>query len=79
LRSRSSSLQDCALSRTPSTLRESDHLVLVVPYSQAVHHIIGAAQLLQMKPSATLFNIARGRVMDDAALASALRSLSIRP
>jgi gluconate 2-dehydrogenase len=60
-------------------LRESDHLALVVAYSQAVYDIIGAAQLLQMKAGAMLVNIARGRVMDDAALASALRSLSIRP
>jgi gluconate 2-dehydrogenase len=50
-------------------LRESDHLVLVVPCLQAVHHIIGAVQLLQMKPGATLVNIAHCRVMDDAALA----------
>ncbi len=55
-------------------LRESDHLMLVVPYSRAVHHIIGPAQLAQMKPGATLVNIARGGVVDDAALASALRS-----
>ena len=54
--------------------RESDHLVPVVPYSQALHHIIGAAQLHQMKLGATRVNIARGGVMDDAALASALRS-----
>lgn len=54
-------------------LRESDHLVLVVPYSPAVHHIIGAAQLAQMKPTATLINIARGGVVDDAALVAALR------
>jgi lactate dehydrogenase-like 2-hydroxyacid dehydrogenase len=44
-----------------------------------MYDIIGAAQLLQMKAGAMLVNIARGRVMDDAALASALRSLSIRP
>ncbi|MEP6607919.1 MAG: D-glycerate dehydrogenase [Burkholderiaceae bacterium] len=55
-------------------LREADHLVLVVPYSTAVHHIIAAAQLAQMRPSATLVNIARGGVVDDAALAAALRS-----
>lgn len=54
-------------------LREADHLVLVVPYSEAVHHIIGADQLAVMKPSATLVNIARGGVVDDAALVSALR------
>ncbi|HYM48197.1 MAG TPA: NAD(P)-dependent oxidoreductase, partial [Burkholderiaceae bacterium] len=55
-------------------LRESDHLMLVVPYSPAVHHVIGAAQLAQMKAGATLVNIARGGVVDDAALAAALRS-----
>jgi gluconate 2-dehydrogenase len=54
-------------------LREADHLVLVVPYSPASHHAIGAAELAQMKPTATLVNIARGGVVDDAALAAALR------
>jgi glyoxylate/hydroxypyruvate/2-ketogluconate reductase len=46
--------------------------VLVVPYSASSHHAIGAAELAQMKPSATLTNIARGGVVDDAALAQAL-------
>lgn len=54
-------------------LRSADHLVLVVPYSQASHHIIGAAELALMKPTSTLINIARGGVVDDAALAAALR------
>jgi len=54
-------------------LRECDHLVIVVPYSAASHHLIGAAELALMKPSATLTNIARGGVVDDAALAAALR------
>jgi len=54
-------------------LREADHLVTVLPYSQAVHHIIGAAQLAQMKRGAILVNIARGGVVDDAALVAALR------
>jgi glyoxylate/hydroxypyruvate/2-ketogluconate reductase len=53
-------------------LREADHLVLVVPYSATSHHAIGAAELAQMKPTATLTNIARGGVVDDAALAEAL-------
>ncbi|MGZ8981866.1 MAG: 2-hydroxyacid dehydrogenase [Burkholderiaceae bacterium] len=53
-------------------LDQSDHLVLVVPYSQAVHHIIGAEQLARMKPTAVLVNIARGGVVDDAALVAAL-------
>jgi gluconate 2-dehydrogenase len=54
-------------------LRESDHLVLVLPYSPAAHHIIGEAELAQMKPGATLTNVARGGIVDDAALARALR------
>ncbi len=53
-------------------LRECDHLVVVVPYSKASHHAIGAAELALMKPTATLTNIARGGVVDDAALAQAL-------
>ncbi len=58
-------------------LREADHLVLVVPYSPAVHHAIGAAELARMKPTATLTNIARGGVVDDAALVDALRTQRI--
>jgi glyoxylate/hydroxypyruvate/2-ketogluconate reductase len=53
-------------------LRQADHLVLVVPYSPASHHAIGAAELALMKPTATLTNIARCGVVDDAALALAL-------
>ncbi|MCB2021511.1 MAG: D-glycerate dehydrogenase [Burkholderiaceae bacterium] len=55
-------------------LRESDHLVLVLPYSAASHHAVGAPELALMKPRATLTNIARGGIVDDAALAAALRS-----
>ena len=54
-------------------LREADHLVLVLPYSAESHHAIGAAELAQMKPTATLTNVARGGIVDDAALAVALR------
>lgn len=53
-------------------LRQADHLVLVLPYAPASHHAIGAAELALMKPSATLTNIARGGIVDDAALAEAL-------
>ena len=58
-------------------LRESDHLVLVLPYSSASHHAIGAAELAQMKSTATLTNVARGGIVDDAALAEALRERRI--
>jgi gluconate 2-dehydrogenase len=58
-------------------LQRADHLMLVLPYSAESHHAIGAAELAQMKPSATLINIARGGIMDDAALAVALRERRI--
>lgn len=58
-------------------LREADHLVIVVPYTPQTHHLIGAAELALMKPTATLTNIARGGVVDDAALAQALRERRI--
>lgn len=58
-------------------LKESDHLVLVLPYSPASHHAIGAAELALMKPSATLTNVARGGIVDDAALADALKRRQI--
>ena len=58
-------------------LKTADHLVLVLPYSAASHHTIGAAELAQMKPTATLVNIARGGIVDDAALALALKNQQI--
>ena len=54
-------------------LAQADHLVLVLPYSAESHHAIGAAELARMKPTATLVNIARGGIVDDAALAQALK------
>jgi gluconate 2-dehydrogenase len=58
-------------------LGTADHLVLVLPYSAESHHAIGAAELAQMKPTATLVNVARGGIVDDAALAQALREKRI--
>jgi gluconate 2-dehydrogenase len=57
----------------PELLRRADHLVLVLPYNAQNHHAIGAAELAQMKQTAVLVNIARGGIVDDAALAIALR------
>ena len=55
-------------------LRTADHVVLVLPYTAQNHHTIGAAEIAMMKPTATLINIARGGIVDDAALAKALQS-----
>jgi gluconate 2-dehydrogenase len=54
-------------------LRESDFLVLVLPLTAETRHVIGAVELAQMKPGAVLVNVARGGIVDDAALAAALR------
>lgn len=58
-------------------LREADHVVLVLPYTPESHHTIGAAELALMKPTATLVNVARGGIVDDAALADALKARRI--
>ncbi len=55
-------------------LKISDILVVLVPYSAASHHIIDAQALRQMKSTANLINIGRGGLVDDAALAQALRA-----
>lgn len=54
-------------------LKTSDIVLLLVPYSDATHHIIDAKALRLMKPTANLINIGRGGLVDDAALAVALR------
>lgn len=51
----------------------SDVVSLHCPYGPATHHLIGAEQLAAMKSSAYLVNTARGPIVDEAALASALR------
>lgn len=58
-------------------LRTADHVVLVLPYSAESRHTIGAAELDLMKPGATLVNLARGGIVDDLALISALKAKKI--
>ena len=59
-------------------LAQSDFVILQVPYSPQTHHLIGAAQLKSMKPTAILINSTRGGVVDDAALIAALKAGTIR-
>ena len=53
-------------------LAESDVLSLHCPLTPETHHLVGAAELAAMKPSAVLVNAARGPIVDEAALAEAL-------
>ena len=55
-------------------LKESDFVTLHVPLTDATKHMIGRDQLAMMKPTAYLIHAARGKVVDDQALVSALRN-----
>ena len=59
-------------------LAQSDFIILQMPYSPDTHHLIGAAQLAKMKPTAILINSTRGGVVDDKALIHALKTGVIR-
>lgn len=58
-------------------LERSDVVSLHTPLLPETHHLIGARELALMKPSAFLVNTARGKVVDEAALVSALRDGTI--
>jgi glyoxylate reductase len=58
-------------------LAQSDIVMLILPYMADTHHYIGAPELAAMKPSAVLVNMARGGIVDDAALVDALKSKTI--
>jgi len=58
-------------------LAEADFTVLTVPLTRETRHLIGRRQLEAMKPGAWLVNVARGDVLDEAALVEALRTRRI--
>ena len=68
--------RDCGASKVDlaTLLRESDFVSVHVPLSKATLHYIGAKELKLMKPTAVLVNTARGPVVDEAALAKALKA-----
>jgi lactate dehydrogenase-like 2-hydroxyacid dehydrogenase len=55
----------------------ADFVVIAVPGGPATRHLIDAEALAQMKPHAFLINIARGDIVDEAALIAALQDQSI--
>jgi glyoxylate reductase len=54
-------------------LADADYVVLSVPLTAETRHLIGANELSRMKPTAILVNVARGPVVDTAALTDALQ------
>ncbi|HUF75391.1 MAG TPA: D-2-hydroxyacid dehydrogenase [Longimicrobiales bacterium] len=57
----------------PRLLERSDVVVMCAPLTRETHHMIGAAELRAMKPSAGFINVGRGATVDEGALAQALR------
>ncbi len=60
-----------------SEVLKADIVVIAVPGGKATHHLISTAELAQMRPEAILINIARGDVVDEAALIAALQTRQI--
>jgi len=58
-------------------IERSDFISLNCPLNQESHHLIGAEELDKMKPTAYLINVARGPVVDEAALVEALQQKKI--
>ena len=61
-----------AVDSLPALMALSDVVVVAVPASPQTHHLIDAAALAAMRPHAHLINIARGDIVDEAALIAAL-------
>lgn len=58
-------------------LKRSYVISLHLAHNSATHHIIGAAQLAEMKPSSVVVNLGRGGLIDTDALVAALRNHAI--
>ncbi len=69
---------DVTLVDMDRVLAESDFLVISVPLNEETRHLVGAAELRQMKRTAFLINGARGAVVDEAALIEALQQGRLR-
>ncbi len=61
-----------AASRLEEALPEADYVVVAAPETPETRHLIGAAQIARMKPTARLVNVARGSLVNEAALVRAL-------
>ena len=63
--------------RLDDVVSQSDFLVLAAPVTEKTRHIINAERLARMKPTAYIINVARGALIDEAALIDALRNRRI--
>jgi D-2-hydroxyacid dehydrogenase (NADP+) len=61
----------------PVLLKESDFVVIATPHTSETHHLIGEKELNMMKSTAYIINIARGGIIDEAALVKTLEEKRI--
>ncbi|MDY7053026.1 phosphoglycerate dehydrogenase [Limnospira fusiformis] len=64
----------CRLVDLDLLIRESDYISLHMPKTEETYHLINAQALAQMKPTARIINCARGGIVDEVALAEALKN-----
>jgi phosphoglycerate dehydrogenase-like enzyme len=69
-----SPIEQVQLAPLATVLGEADHLVIAAPLTPATHGLIGAAAFARMKPGVHIVNVARGAIIDHAALCDALDS-----
>jgi D-2-hydroxyacid dehydrogenase (NADP+) len=62
----------------PRLLNESDHVCVCVPYTQSTHRLLNEKTFNLMKDGSYLYNISRGKIIDEAALVAALASGKLR-
>jgi D-2-hydroxyacid dehydrogenase (NADP+) len=66
------------LPRLDALLPAADHLILALPAAPETDGLINAARLSRLPPTAAVYNVGRGNVLDEAALARALTAKRIR-
>ena len=62
------------ISKLPELLSQSDHICIALPYTPETHHLLNAHMLEHCKNGSFLYNIARGKIIDELALIQALKS-----
>jgi len=64
----------CRLVELDVLFQQADYITLHIPKTAETTHLIGAAAIAKMKPTARIINCARGGIIDEAALAEALKA-----
>jgi D-2-hydroxyacid dehydrogenase (NADP+) len=62
----------------PEMLSKSDHVCITMPYTRQTHHLFDEDMLAHMKASAYLYNVSRGKIIDEQALIAALKKGKLR-